>query len=411
MPRTVRTSAPRARPDPVGPGPYAVAVIAACPLPAPRGTPVRILRLSEALAERGHAVHVVAYHLGEGDVSDGVTVHRTPALPTYRRTSPGPSWQKLLLVDPLLVATLRRVLTENRFDVIHAHHYEGLLAALAGARDTGLPVIYDAHTLLGSELPTYRLGLPRIWLRDIGRRLDAWLPRRADRVVAVTEAIAARLAALGVDPERITVASNGIEREFLEAARLPHAAPREPATLSFAGNLAPYQRVDLLLETFRLVRAARPESRLHVVTGSSFAPYEELARALGVRESLDVVACAPEDVPVRLARSTVAVNPRTECDGIPLKLLNYMASGCAIASFAGAAPILRDGETGALVRDGDTAALAGAIVGLLDDPDRARRLGENAREYVRRHHGWPEVAARVEDVYRCAIQARRARGP
>ncbi|CAN5167478.1 hypothetical protein BH20GEM2_BH20GEM2_04590 [soil metagenome] len=34
-------------------------MVAACPLPAPRGTPIRILRLAEALALRGHEVHLV----------------------------------------------------------------------------------------------------------------------------------------------------------------------------------------------------------------------------------------------------------------------------------------------------------------------------------------------------------------
>lgn len=36
-----------------------VAVVAACPLPAARGTPIRIFRLSEALHELGHDIHVV----------------------------------------------------------------------------------------------------------------------------------------------------------------------------------------------------------------------------------------------------------------------------------------------------------------------------------------------------------------
>ena len=53
-----------------------VAVVAACPFPYPRGTPVRILRLSEEIAARGHEVHVVTYHLGAGEVSDPIHLHR-----------------------------------------------------------------------------------------------------------------------------------------------------------------------------------------------------------------------------------------------------------------------------------------------------------------------------------------------
>jgi len=393
----------------VSPRPRSIAVVAACPLPAPRGTPVRILRLSEALAARGHDVHVVTYHLGHGEVSDAVSFHRIPDVPTYRKTSPGPSWQKLLVLDPLLAATLRRVLDTRRFDVIHAHHYEGLLAALAGSWDRGLPVVYDAHTLLGSELPTYRLGVPRAWLRTAGLALDAHLPRLADRVVAVTESIARRLAALGVDSSRIAVASNGIEPEFFgPATGVP--APADADRIAFAGNLAAYQRVDLLLEAFRHVWEARPEARLSILTRSPFGPYEERARALGIRHAVDVIGTDPWQIPTRLSRAAVAVNPRTECDGIPLKLLNYMAAGCPIASFAGSAPVLRHGETGVLAADGDAAALAGAILELLGDPERAGRLGRNAREFVRLNHGWQQVAARVEEVYAGALDGRRPGG-
>ena len=64
---------------------FTVAVVAACPFPAPRGTPIRILRLSEALAARGHRVHVVAYDAGQGTVAghhvelrDGAPVRLRP---------------------------------------------------------------------------------------------------------------------------------------------------------------------------------------------------------------------------------------------------------------------------------------------------------------------------------------------
>lgn len=140
--------------------PLRVAMVAACPLPQPRGTPIRIQRMAEALVRRGHDVHVVTYHLGTGSFEQPVAVHRTPVVPTYRRTAPGVGYQKLMVLDPLLTGKLARVLRRHRFDVIHAHHYEGLLAAAAARVGTGLPLVYDAHTLLVSELPYYQLGAP-----------------------------------------------------------------------------------------------------------------------------------------------------------------------------------------------------------------------------------------------------------
>jgi hypothetical protein len=56
-----------------------IAMLAACPFPAPRGTPARIRRLAEALTARGHDVQVLAYHHGAGEALP-YPVHRIPEI-------------------------------------------------------------------------------------------------------------------------------------------------------------------------------------------------------------------------------------------------------------------------------------------------------------------------------------------
>ena len=121
--------------------PLRVAMIAACPFPWPRGTPVRIQRIAEAVAKRGHAVHVVTYHLGEELADAPYAVHRIRDVPGYRRTEPGPTLGKLFRLDPMLVRLLRRLHREHRFDLVHAHHYEGLLVASRALG--GVPNVYE----------------------------------------------------------------------------------------------------------------------------------------------------------------------------------------------------------------------------------------------------------------------------
>src|SRR5512135_151945 len=147
---------------------FSVAIIAACPFPFPRGTPIRILRMAVSLAARGHHVEVVTYHLAQPLADLPFAIHRIPRVPTYHKLSPGPTYQKLLLVDPLLTLKILSVVRSGHFDVIHAHHYEGLLASLPAARLFKIPLVFDVHTLLASELPHYALGLPANWLRGIG---------------------------------------------------------------------------------------------------------------------------------------------------------------------------------------------------------------------------------------------------
>ena len=380
-----------------------VAMIAACPFPLPRGTPVRIHRIAEAVARRGHAVHVVTYHLGDDLADAPFVVHRIRDVPGYRRTDPGPTLRKLFQLDPMLAGLLRRLHREHRFDLVHAHHYEGLLVASHALR--GVPIVYDAHTLLTSELPTYPLGLPRGWIRALAPWLDRYLPRRADRVIAVSEAIRDTLTSLGAAAaERVHVIPSGVEWERFAVE--PGSAP-DGRTIIFTGNLAPYQGVNLMLEAFALLHARRSDVRLMIVTDSPFGPFEPLARRLGVLGAVDLRRVGFPEQPALLAAAAVAVNPRIRCAGIPQKLLNYMAAGLPIATFDGSAGPVRHEVSGLRVPDGDTAAMADAIERLLTDRALARRLGDAAREQVRREFSWEQMAARVEGVYREAIAGGR----
>jgi glycosyltransferase involved in cell wall biosynthesis len=378
-------------------------MIAACPFPWPRGTPIRIHRMAEAVARRGHAVHVVTYHLG-GELGDApFVVHRIRDVPGYRRTDPGPTVRKLLQLDPMLAGLLRRLHREHRFDLVHAHHYEGLLVASQALR--GTPLVYDAHTLLTSELPTYPLGLPRGWIRAVAPWLDRHLPRRADRIIAVSETIRDTLTTVGAAaPPHVHVIPSGVEWERFAVE--PKSAP-DGRTLIFTGNLAPYQGVNFMLEAFALLHARRADLRLMIVTDSPFGPFEPLARELGVLAAVDLRRATFPEQPGLLAAASVAVNPRIRCAGIPQKLLNYMAAGLPIVSFEGSAAPLRHEVSGLCVPDGDTAAMADAMQRLLTDGALARSLGAAAREQVRREFSWEQMAARVERVYREAIAGAR----
>lgn len=376
-------------------------MVAACPFPAVRGTPIRIFRIADEIARLGHEVDVYTYHLGERSGERTFHIERTLDIRFYKKDSPGPSYVKLLVLDPLLALKVAKGLTKKRYDMVHAHHFEGLLAALPARLFRRIPIVFDVHTLMESELPYYELGLPKCLLTSIGRAFDIFLPRRAGHVIAVSEEIRERLI-IGSDipDDRISVIPNGVEPEFF-AAR----APGEPSgrdtrpCLVYAGNLAPYQGIDLLLLAFAKARQKRPDLRLRIITQSPFNEYEAMARKLGVRCHIELTRSSLENLPNHLAAADVAVNPRTACDGLPQKLLNYMAVGCPIVSYSGSAKYLQCEERGLVVSNYDTDAFANAILRLISDRELAYRLGANARAFVRKELSWTHTAERIEAVY------------
>ncbi|MCB2052665.1 MAG: glycosyltransferase family 4 protein [Geminicoccaceae bacterium] len=377
---------------------FRIAMVAACPFPARRGTPLRIERLADALQARGNEVEVVTYHLCDEPSSTGYPVHRIRGRTVVRSLPPGPTVRKLALYDPLLARLIRRILTARPFDVIHAHHFEGVITAHWARDAASPPLVYDAHTMLHSELPSYSSGIGADLSRRFGGLLDGRLPRLADHVVTVTDDIRDRLVQReGLDPSRVTTCMNGVELDYFASAA--EARPLNSGRIIYTGTLAAYQGFDLLLEAFAKALAVRSDLRLVCAASSSFAPYEKRVRELGIRHAIELEADSFAKLPGRLAAAQVAVLPRTACDGIPQKLLNYMAAGKAIVASRGSAKTIEDGRTGLVVENDDAEAFAQAILRLCDDQELAAGLGRAARAHVEAHCSWDETARLCEEVY------------
>ncbi len=365
-----------------------VALVIAGPYPAHRGSQVLVSHLARGLGERGHDVCVVTY----GDRLG-------------RRPGPRPG---RVLLDAVLVARLWRVVRRDRIDVIHAHNYEAAIAGLLVGRATGRPLVYHGHSALARELPTYVSGAAaRRAMGRLGRLLDAHVPRRADFCIAVTEDLGAHLRRTGVHEQSLAcIAPAGAPDELADG----RATAAEPGLVCYAGNLDGYQNLDFLLRSFTLVRAAVPGTRLVLLTHAEARAHAARMTGAAMPPDVDIVQAASyEEVRDRLGAAAVAVCPRAERSGFPMKLLNYMAAGKAIVACAGSAKGLVDGVTARVVPDEDVAGFAGAVVSLLRDPAARARLGSAARRAVDSREAWDQVLDRIESIYRQVVTgARRA---
>lgn len=389
-----------------------VTLVAACPFPSStHGTSARAFSQARALRRLGLRVQVVTYHLGERSTPAELDVVRIPRVPTYRKLSAGPSPQKLGLLDPLLFAQTLRAARAQRAHLLHGHHAEGGLVALAVGWLLGRPVVFDAHTSLRAELPTYRLALPGALLSRVGARLDRFLVRHADRVIAVTASLRTELldSAPGLRrADHVSVVPTGFEPQELpiDATDCDPGRDTTRPTVAYAGSLAPFQRPDLLREAFERVLTEIPGAELHILSSDPPGDLEPVWPGAANHPSVRLER--PSDLKAvfeALARAHVAVSPRTAPGGLPQKILNYVRVGLPVVASQGSGELLRHGETGLVVPDGDPRAFGDAVVALLRDADLRRRLGGAARKEAREHFGWAGVAAAIVSVYRAALGA------
>lgn len=376
-------------------------MVAPTPFPGNRGTPSRILDMSQGLARLGHEVHVVSYHLKTQTPTDGIAIHRIPNIPTYKRMGPGPSFQKLLLLDPLLALEVLKISKKIDFDIIHGHSYEGFLAALGTARIRKKKLIYDAHSTLAGELPSYGF----VNIKSVVTYLDARVPRWSDYVIAVSDTLKEFLIGQGVRPEKISVIPTGVNIEQFEGhdpnwVRTHYKVPRDARIVMYTGSLANFQGVDYLIEAMKIVFSNYKDVVLFLVGNSNEQKYREMCSEGGIADKVIITGERPfEEIPLFLAAADVLVSPRTECPGIPQKLSNYMAAGKAIVSFAGSAKLLQHEKNGVVVENGNLIEMAQGIGKLLDDTALRRTLGENAKQSLIGKYDWDSLAKRVEAVY------------
>lgn len=356
-------------------------MVGACPFPAPQGSQVLLRTTAEGLRDRGHDVRLVVYGHGAGDDTSGLTVHRAARIPGVRKTAPGPSFAKPFL-DAALVAALRRVLREHTCDVVHAHNYEGLLAALAAGKR---PIVYHAHNAMADELPYFSPA----WLRGAAARFGAWLdrtfPRRADHAIAPHAALAGYLVKCGCADARVTVIAPPVTAAAFAPCRISEDTP----PVLYTGNLDRYQNLELLVNAMSRVRAILPEVRLKIATTSP----GNIAGAEMVR------AASLPQLHALFAEDAVFASPRVSWSGYPMKLLNAMAAGMAIVACHGAAHPLDHEQTGLIVAGDSPEAFAQALLRLLRDPALRTRLGRNARETALRQHDPANTATQIETVY------------
>jgi GalNAc-alpha-(1->4)-GalNAc-alpha-(1->3)-diNAcBac-PP-undecaprenol alpha-1,4-N-acetyl-D-galactosaminyltransferase len=232
--------------------------------------------------------------------------------------------------------------------------------------------------LIGTEMPVLATEHVVPWLNPLG---GAWETlrhaayRRACAIACPTQSIC--------DWFEAKMTGNFVRMPF--PAELDFATPRRAAgasrTLFAAGRLAGLKGHDLLLAAFALVARARPGWRLEI---AGEGPERRALEAGIAREKLQSsVALLGHvgDVSARMRAAEIFVHPSRQ-DAYALVLCEAMAAGAAVVAAdcpTGPREILTDGVDGVLVPPEDPAALAEAIIRLIDDPVRRDRLGSAAR--------------------------------
>ncbi len=298
---------------------------------------------------------------------------------------------RLMLPTPAVARRAARLVAEHRADtvVFGAAAPLGLLAPRlrrAGARR--VVMLTHGHEASWASAPGFRAVLGRIGEHaDVVTYLGEYTRRRL--VAAIPPAKLVRLAP-GVDP--------GLFRPDAPKAELGLAD--RPVVLCVS-RLVPRKGQDQLIRAWPRVLRAVPDAVLLLVGDG---PYRRtLERLAAGHESIRFTGTVPAaSLPGYYAAADVFAMPcRTRWNGVDVEglgivFLEASATGLpVVAGASGGAPdAVKRGETGLVVDGEDPTEIAQAVVELLSDPAKARKMGANGRDWIAGEWAWEQVAAR-----------------
>ncbi len=216
---------------------------------------------------------------------------------------------------------------------------------------------------------------------------------RCARVDALTIQVREDLIRRGVAAEKVAVSPGSL----VDLEHFRPAAVKEPWVV-FAGRLIEDKNPLLFVEAAAMVRRRVPEARFFLFGDGPLASEVEAAvKRLGLQGVMTWGFCA-DPAPV-LAKGAVFVSLQRQDNYPSQSLLEAMASGLAsVATDVGLTWRLVDETTGVRVKP-EAAAVAEAVVALLRDSDRQRRMGEAARRRVSEEHSEEQYRAYLERLH------------
>lgn len=374
---------------------------------------IGLSELTRKLAGQGHQVTVYTQK-NLPDVPDRAELHHgvrvqhisTGSIPG---TPGGPAElddASLLEQVPAFSGPLRSHWESDRPDVVHALRWTSGLAALAAARDLGIPVVQEFSSLGVTERRAAPAGGVKADGASAARiRLEPAIGRSATAVVATNSAEVADLASLGVHRSSIRVVPWGVDTELFTPEG-PAARRNGRPRLLTAADLTQRKPLETLLRALTRIPGAEllivgGPAEAELATDGNYVKLAKFAATMGVTDRVIFTGQVEYAAMPPLLRSADLVISTCRYEPSGATSLQAMACGTPVIAppVGGHMDAVVDGTTGIIVPPDRPALLAQLIRQLLAHPMLIEAYGVAAVDRVRSRYSWDRIAGETIAVY------------
>lgn len=309
--------------------------------------------------------------------------------------------KKLHSVSLPILFRLVRILKDEKVDIIHAHRHKPCFYGVLAGMIAKTPVtLFHVH------------GLART--KNLGRKiLNAFTFKHVNKVIGCANSVRDDTikANPSVDPKKIIALRNSVDFErfampdITKADARNKSLPSVPKDAFVYGTIArfgPYKGHNHLIEAFKQVRSEVASAHLILTgTGQRKEDIRQQVKKEGLEQYVHFLGFR-KDIPDLLRAMDVFVLPSIGSEGMPLVLLEAMASGvpCIATRLSGIPEVINTDEVGCLVPVRDENELAKAMTGFSRKPQSERNsIIEKARERICKYFKRDIVVKELEGIY------------
>jgi glycosyltransferase involved in cell wall biosynthesis len=357
------------------------------------------LCLIKKLVERGHKVSVACKKGGAIDKRLGkITIQKI----IYLKSTGFELW-----VDLKDIWKMCNFLKKEEFDIIHAHrgtgHWNIAIASILANKNPIIIRTRHVHTPVKNHI------------------FNKWLYEKAtDKIIAVAEMVRqgflinnkldpAKVVTIypAVDCDRFNPQINGKRiRDELKLGNLP--------VIATIGHLDPVKGYEYFIQAARIVKTKIPKIKFLIVGQEGMIKKKELydlADKLGIAEDI-IFTGFRQDVPEIMSAIDIGVVSSIDSEANSRVTLELMASGKpVVATKVGCLPeIVKEGKTGLLVPPKNPEQLANAILIILNDKEKALKMGLLARKIIEKEFNEEIFVQKVENIYKKLMEEKKVQG-
>lgn len=271
---------------------------------------------------------------------------------------------------------------------------QGALAALV-KKIRRVPFVYNLQDIFPDSLAGTGLAEKGGLLWKIGRVIENFTYRNADKIIVISEGFKKNIMAKGVPEDKIVVIYNWVDEEaVVDVPRAEnklfdkYGLDRGKFYITYNGNIGLTQNMDLLLE---VAKSLEENEDIHFVLVGNGAYFEQVKQIVKDREisNVHLLPFQPyEDISHVFSLGDVSLvisKPGVGENSVPSKTWSIMsASRPVLANFDEneLKSIIEDNHCGLFTKAGDKAAFTDAILKLYNNRELCKEMGKNGRKFV-----------------------------